>query len=140
MNETLNKPPCVPRPAQKCYLVSCLDKPGSSDFRSKHLAGHLNHVETYWQRYLTAGPIRNPDEEALIGSVFLVFADSLNDCKSLMAGDPYVTCGMYDTITYHELTNSVGQYLGGKIWENIDSIAHRAAGGPADDITQGLKS
>ena len=140
MTTTSDAPPCVPRPAQKCYLVTCLDKPGTAKLRSEHLAGHLAHVEKHWQRYLTAGPIRNPGEEPLIGSVFLVFADSLPDCKSLMEGDPYLTCGMYETIKYNELTNSVGQFLGGKIWEDVDSLAHRALGGPTEDITMGLTS
>ena len=140
MKDLPEQPPCVPRPNQKCYLVTCMDKLGSSGLRSDHLAGHLIHVEKHWQRYLTAGPIRNPGEDALIGSVFLVFADSLPDCKSLMEGDPYLTCGMYESITYNELSNSIGLFLGGKIWENVETLAHRAAGGPTDDISKGLKS
>lgn len=140
MNPESNPPPFVPRPAKKCYLVTCLDKPETAHLRSEHLAGHLEHVEKNWQRYLTAGPIRNPGEEPLIGSIFLVFADSLSECKNLMDGDPYLTCGMYETVTYNELTNSIGQFLGGKIWENVESLAHRAAGGPSDDISQGLNT
>jgi uncharacterized protein YciI len=124
-------PPHVPRWPQPCFLVTCKDDFAKSQtLRVTHLAGHLAHVEAHWQRYVTAGPIRLPDEERLIGSVFLVLADSLEDAQSLMAGDPYVTCGMYASIEYHVLSLSIGQFIGGKIWESLDAIKHRALGGP----------
>lgn len=130
MSQKNDAPPHVPRLAQTCYLVICRDGPGSGDARKAHLAGHLAHVEANWRRYVTAGPIRNPGEEVLVGSVFLVLADTLDDAKTLMAGDPYVTCGMYDSIDYAEFTNSIGRFIGGKIWESAEAIAHLAAGGP----------
>lgn len=133
-------PPHVPRLEQKCYLVTCLDGPGSAGLRSEHLAGHLRHVEKHWQRYVTAGPIREPGGEALVGSVFLVLADALGEAQTLMNGDPYITCGMYESITYKEFSNSVGQYIGGKIWESVEAIAHRAAGGPTDDLSKGVQT
>jgi len=133
-------PPFVPRPKQTCYLVICRDGPDSAEPRGTHLKGHLDHVEKYWTRYVTAGPIRDPGADALVGSVFLVLADDLEDAKALMAGDPYITSGMYETITYNEFSNSIGQYIGGKIWESAEAIAHRAAGGPTDDISKGIEA
>ena len=133
-------PPHVSRLEQTCYLVICRDGPGSAEPRAAHLKGHLDHVEKYWTRYVTAGPIREPGGDALVGSVFLVLADSLEDAKALMAGDPYITSGMYETITYNEFSNSVGQYIGGKIWESAEAIAHRAAGGPVGDLSKGLNA
>ena len=133
-------PPHVPRLDQICYLVICRDGSGSAEPRAKHLKGHLDHVEKYWTRYVTAGPIREPGGEALVGSIFLVLADDLDSAKALMEGDPYITCGMYEAITYHEFSNSIGQYIGGKIWESAEAIAHRAAGGPTEDISKGLNA
>lgn len=131
-------PPFVPRLDKTCYLVICRDGPDSAAPRATHLKGHLDHVEKYWTRYVTAGPIREPGGETLVGSVFLVLADSLTEAKALMNGDPYITSGMYETITYNELSNSVGQYIGGKIWENAEAIAHRAVGGPTGDLSKGV--
>lgn len=133
-------PPYVPRLDQTCFLVTCRDGANSAEPRTKFLKGHLDHVEKYWTRYVTAGPIREPGGEALVGSVFLVLADSIEDAKSLMEGDPYITCGMYESITYHEFSNSVGQFIGGKIWESAEAIAHRAAGGPTGDLSKGLNA
>jgi uncharacterized protein YciI len=98
--------------------------------RRDHLEGHLAHVEAHWQRYVTAGPIRNPGEEALSGSVFLVLAKDKADAEALMAGDPYVSSGLYGSMDVFEFTNSIGRFMGGKIWQDAASIAHRAAGGP----------
>lgn len=133
-------PPHVPRLEQKCFLVICRDGPGSAGLRSEHLAGHLAHVEEHWTRYVTAGPIREPGEDALVGSVFLVLATDLASATALMEGDPYITSGMYATIEYKEFSNSIGQYVGGKIWESAEAIAHRAAGGPTDDLSRGTGS
>ena len=133
-------PPYVNRLEKTCYLVICRDGVNSAEPRATHLKGHLDHVEKHWTRYVTAGPIREPGGDVLVGSVFLVLADSLEDAKTLMVGDPYITSGMYETITYNEFSNSIGQYIGGKIWESAEAIAHRAAGGPTADLSKGLNA
>ncbi len=131
-------PPLVPRLASTCYLVICRDGPDAAALRAEHLGGHLAHVEAYWTRYITAGPMREPGGDALVGSIFLVLAETLAEAKTLMQGDPYVTSGLYGSVEYKEFTNAVGLYLGGRIWESRDAIRHRAAGGPAGDLTKGL--
>lgn len=126
-------PPHVPRHPQTCYLVTCKDDLAKSEtLRVTHLAGHLEHVERHWTRYVTAGPIREPGGERLVGSVFLVLADSLDEARKLMEGDPYITCGMYASIEYHEFNLSIGQFIGGKIWESLDAIRDRALGGKTE--------
>lgn len=132
------QPPQVPRQTQPCFVVTCMDDQDiSGPLRKEHLDGHLLHVEQHWQRYVTAGPIREPGGERLVGSVFLVLAEDLDDAKALMEGDPYITCGMYKSIDYKELTLSIGQFIGGKIWGSHDSIRHRATGGPVDEPSAG---
>lgn len=126
---TIDPPPTVPRQAQKSFLFVCSDSPDSAAPRTAHLDGHLRHVEANWTRYVVAGPIRKPDATDLVGSVFIVLADSADEAWELMRGDPYITCGMYESISCHDLTLSVGLFPGGKIWESADAIRHRAAGG-----------
>lgn len=125
------QPPTVPRQAQSSFLFVCLDGPGSGSLRAEHLDGHLRHVEANWTRYVVAGPLREPGQPELIGSTFIVFADDAQDAWELMRGDPYIGCGMYASITCHDLTLSVGLFPGGKIWDGANAIRHRAGGGPA---------
>ncbi len=127
----MDRPPVVQRRKEKCFLVVCRDGPDSSAPRKRHLDGHLKHVEDNWRSYVTAGPIREPGDEQIVGSVFLVLSNSLEEAKTLMNGDPYLTCGMYQSIEYSELTNSIGLFPGGKIWEDAESIRDRTTGGSA---------
>ena len=121
-------PPTVERYDSLLYLVICRDGPGSGTARAEKLDGHLRHVEVNWQRYVLAGPLRQPGSQPLIGSYFLVRATDEADARALMAGDPYVSSGMYATMEVLEATASIGLYLGGKIWESADAIRDRAAG------------
>jgi uncharacterized protein YciI len=124
--------PTVARGKTPCFVVVCLDGPEAAVLRARDLDGHLAHVEKHWRRYVTAGPLRQPGGEALIGSLFLVLGEHEADVMALMNLDPYMTNGQYASITLHHFTQSIGLFLGGKIWADADSIRHRAAGGPAD--------
>ena len=126
----VKSPPHIDRLTTNCFLVVCHDGDNRDHLRVEHLEGHLLHVEKHWQRYVTAGPVREPEGERIVGSVFLVLADTVEEAKTLMAGDPYITCGLYETVDYKHFTNSIGQFLGGKIWKDVDSVRHRATGGP----------
>ena len=124
--------PTVPRSDQPCFFIvgrDIADPERAAALRDEHLDGHLAHVEENWRRYLNAGPIRKPGEARLIGSTFLVFAENEGDARALMAGDPYFTCGLYETVEVFEQTVSIGLYLGGKIWESAEAIRAKAAGG-----------
>jgi uncharacterized protein YciI len=124
--------PTVPRAEQPCFLIiarDIADAERAARLRDEHLAGHLAHVEQNWRRYLTAGPIRKPGEPGLIGSTFLVFADDEADALALMQGDPYFTCGLYETVEAFDQTLAIGRYLGGKIWDSAEAIRATAGGG-----------
>ncbi len=120
--------PTVARAEGACFLVVCEDGPDAATLRERDLGGHLAHVERHWRRYLVAGPMRAPGQQALSGSLFLVFADDEADARALMAGDPYITNGQYRSVRVFSFTPAIGQWLGGKIWEDVDSLRGHAAG------------
>lgn len=124
-------PPVVPRPPSPCFLFACWDGPGSAPLRVRDLDGHLAHVEAHWRRYVIAGPMRDPGGQAIVGSLFLVLAEDVDNAWALMRGDPYVTNGMYARIDVRHFTQSIGLAIGGKIWDSPDAIRHRATGGAA---------
>lgn len=124
--------PTVSRYPTPCFMVLCLDGPDAPQLRARDLDGHLHHVEKHWRRYVVAGPLREPGGEALVGSMLLVLGEDEADVMALMRHDPYMTNGQYMSVTVRHFTQSIGLFLGGKIWADADSIRHRAAGGPAD--------
>ena len=119
--------PTVDRVAGRAFLVLAYDGEGSAEIRDRELDGHLAYVEKHCDRYLTCGPMNNPGDPALIGSFFLVAADTEQAARNFLAGDPYVASGMYQTITVHEVTVAAGRWLGGVIWESADAIRARAS-------------
>lgn len=133
-----NAPPHVARQSQPCFLVLCRDNPDYVHLRMEHLDGHLEHVENHWRRYVVAGPLREPGGDQIIGSAFLVLADTVDDAKALMNADPYITSDLYASVEYRDMTLSIGQFVGGKIWDSPEAIRHRALGGPKNDPAQAL--
>lgn len=118
--------PTVPRVAGDVFLVLAYDAEGSAEIRDRDLDSHLEYVERNCDNYLICGPLRNPGEDALIGSFFLVAASSEADARDLVAGDPYVRSGMYDRIEVHSATPAAGRFLGGVIWESAEAVRSRA--------------
>lgn len=130
--------PLVPRPQAPCFLFLCHDGPGAPELRARDLDGHLAHMEAHWEQYLIAGPLRATGEDALSGSLFLVYADTIEAAWLLMKQDPYFTNGQYAHIEASAFSPSIGQAIGGKTWPDADSIRSRAAGGPPLSATTGI--
>lgn len=114
--------PTVPRIEGGVFLVLAWDAPGSEAPRDRQLEAHLDYVEQNVDRYLVCGPLRKPGETPLVGSFFLLRADDAEAARNLVAGDPYVQSGMYESIEVHDATAAGGSFMGGVIWESAEAI------------------
>ena len=119
--------PTVDRIPGRTFLIVARDGEGSSGPRDRELEGHLEYIERHCDRYLTCGPMNNPGDPTLVGSFFLVSAEDEADARDLVNGDPYMTSGMYASVTVHEVTSAAGRWMGGVIWESADSVRARAS-------------
>lgn len=119
--------PTVPRVDGDVFLVLAYDAEGSAAIRERELDGHLEYVERHCDEYLVAGPLRKPGESALIGSFFLVAAESAREAEAIVSGDPYVRSGMYREVRVHAAVPAGGRFMGGVIWESADAIRDRAS-------------
>lgn len=126
----IDPPPTVPRSALPCWAVFAWDGPDAPALRQRDLDGHLAHVEKHWRSYLIAGPMREPGEDRLIGSLLLILAETADAAWSICRGDPYFTNGQFKSVELKNFTQSIGQAIGGKIWADADALRSRAAGGP----------
>jgi len=130
MQEPISEtPPQVEKDPTPVFLFVCKDGPNAASARVVHLAGHLAHVEANWRRYIVAGPMRQPGQTTICGSCFLVRAADVDTAWGIMRGDPYITSDLYADIAVTDVTPSIGLWVGGKIWTDAASIAHRANGG-----------
>lgn len=114
--------PTVPRIDSEVFLVLCYDGEGSAAIRERELDGHLEYVEKHIDQYLVAGPLREPGEPPLVGSFFLVAADSADAARAIVSADPYVKSGMFREIVVKSAVPAGGRFMGGVIWESADAI------------------
>lgn len=119
--------PTVARVDGEVFLVTCFDGEGSAAVRKQELDGHLSYVEQHCDDYLVCGPLREPGESALMGSFFLLVAESESAARALVGGDPYVQSGMYKDIRVLSATAAGGRFMSGVIWESADAIRDRAS-------------
>jgi len=119
--------PTVPRVEGEVFLVLCYDGEGSAELRERELDDHLAYVEKHVDDYLVCGPLREPGETKLIGSFFLVVAESAKAARAIVSADPYVECGMYAEIVVKASTPAGGRFMGGVIWESADAIRDKAS-------------
>ena len=119
--------PTVARVEEEVYLILAYDAEDTAGIRDRELAGHLDYVERNCDHYLVAGPLRDPGAESLIGSFFLVAAKDADAAEALVAGDPYVSSGLYRELIVHVAVPAVGRFMGGVIWESADEVRGRAS-------------
>lgn len=114
----------VPRMTTNSWMFTCLDGPETAPLREKHLFGHLDHIEANNSYYRVAGPMRNGPDGEIIGSFFIVEADTEKEAWDKMRGDPYIDSDMYETVTVHNFVPACGALLGGVIWDQAEIRAN----------------
>ena len=77
------------------YVIHALDKPGRTQTRLDNYADHKSYISSASIKTLVSGPLLDDDRETMIGSFFLVEADSKEDVISSMrpTRSPEFGCG-----------------------------------------------
>lgn len=119
--------PTVERIPGETFLVLAFDGADGADSREKELAVHLTYIEKHLDSYLACGPLREPGGDKLIGSFFLVRAETEAAARDFLNGDPYMQCGMYQEIRVLSATPAAGQWMGGVIWESARELQGKAS-------------
>ena len=83
------------------YVLFCEDKPDSEALRLANREQHLAFVGTKSALIKLAGPMFSDDGEHMIGSMFVIEADSLDDVRAMNASDPYTLAGLFGNVVIH---------------------------------------
>ena len=83
------------------YVLFCEDKPDSEALRLANRANHLEYVGTKTAMIKLAGPMLSDDSQHMVGSLFLVEADSIEAVQDLNAQDPYTLAGLFGNVAIH---------------------------------------
>ena len=92
------------------FCLHCLDKKdGGAALRAKARPAHLEWAVSLGDAIRMAGPLLADDGETMIGSVFLVHADSLAAANAISAQDPYTQAGVFGEVRINETRWSIGE-------------------------------
>lgn len=80
------------------FAITCLDKPHSLDLRLANRAAHIEYARRNADKMLVGGPLLADDGETMIGSLLIIDLPDRGAADALMAKDPYVTAGLFDSV------------------------------------------
>lgn len=83
------------------FVLFCEDKPDSEALRLETREAHLAYVATRSDMISVAGPMLSDDGEHMIGSMFIIEADSIDEVHALNADDPYTRAGLFGRVAVH---------------------------------------
>jgi len=89
------------------YVLFCEDKPDSEALRLANREAHLAYVGDHPLTVKLAGPMLSDDGEHMLGSMFIIEADSVADVRALNADDPYTLAGLFETVAVHPFRQAI---------------------------------
>jgi uncharacterized protein YciI len=89
------------------FIVHCLDAPDALPRRLEHYEAHKAYLGAAAVRILVSGPLMSDDGETMIGSLFLIEADTKAAVETFNAGDPFRRNGIWSEIRIHRFLKRV---------------------------------
>ena len=89
------------------YIVHCLDYVGQVQKRLDHYDSHKAYLATNPIKTLISGPLLADDEETMIGSCFLVEAQSMEEVMTFHRNDPFYAAGIWEKVSVRPFSKRV---------------------------------
>jgi uncharacterized protein len=89
------------------YVIHCLDHPGAVQKRRDHYDAHKAYLASASMKTVISGPLLADDEETMIGSCFVVEADSLAEVEAFNRNDPFHKGDLWQTVSIHPFSKRV---------------------------------
>jgi uncharacterized protein len=83
------------------FVIHCLDKQGAVPLRLANYEAHKAYLGTAPVRILVSGPLLAPDHETMIGSFFLVEAETEAAVQAFHDADPFKKNGVWERVSIH---------------------------------------
>ncbi len=83
------------------YVLFCEDKPDSEALRLSNRENHLEWVGGKTDQIRLAGPMLSDDGEHMLGSMFILEAESLEAVRVFNEQDPYTLAGLWGNVVVH---------------------------------------
>jgi len=89
------------------FVLFCEDKPDSEALRLQTREAHLAYMAGHTDMIRLAGPMLSDDGQHMIGSMFILEAETLDAVKALNAQDPYTLAGLFGNVVAHPFRQSI---------------------------------
>jgi uncharacterized protein len=89
------------------YVVHCLDHDGAVDKRLANYDAHKAYLAAAPVKTVISGPLLADDEQTMIGSCFVLEADSLAEVEAFNANDPFAKVGLWKTVSIRPFSKRV---------------------------------
>ncbi|MEM5468301.1 YciI family protein [Celeribacter marinus] len=89
------------------YVIHCLDHDGAVEKRLANYEDHKAYLGSAPVKTVISGPLLADDEETMIGSCFLIEADTLAEVEAFNANDPFKKVGLWKSISIRPFSKRV---------------------------------
>lgn len=89
------------------YVVHCLDHDGAVEKRLSLYDAHKAYLAQAPVRTVISGPLLADDEETMIGSCFVLEADSIAEVEAFNRDDPFAQAGLWKTVSIRPFAKRV---------------------------------
>ncbi|HCY98890.1 MAG: hypothetical protein A3D16_14710 [Rhodobacterales bacterium RIFCSPHIGHO2_02_FULL_62_130] len=81
------------------YVVHCLDHDGAVETRLANYDAHKAYLAAAPVKTVISGPLLADDEQTMIGSCFVIEADSLAEVEDFNRNDPFAKVGLWKSVS-----------------------------------------
>jgi uncharacterized protein YciI len=89
------------------YIVHCLDRPNALADRLAHYEAHKAYLAKATVKTLISGPLLADDNETMVGSLFVLEADSKEAVVAFNANDPFNAAKIWEDVKIHPFSKRV---------------------------------
>ncbi|AZL58087.1 YciI family protein [Tabrizicola piscis] len=89
------------------YVVHCLDHEGAVDKRLANYDAHKAYLAAAPVKTVISGPLLADDEQTMIGSCFVLEANSLAEVEAFNSNDPFAKVGLWKTVSIRPFSKRV---------------------------------
>mgnify|MGYP005811268943 CR=1 FL=1 len=89
------------------YVIHCLDHDGAVHKRLTHYDAHKAYLGSAPVKTVISGPLLADDEQTMIGSCFVLEADSLAEVEEFNRQDPFAKAGLWKTVSIRPFAKRV---------------------------------
>jgi uncharacterized protein len=83
------------------FTIHCLDKQGAVQERLANYEAHKAYLGKSPVRIVISGPLLASDHETMIGSFFLVEAETQAEVQAFHDADPFKKAGIWERVSIH---------------------------------------